>query len=484
MTGIFADLSPPELWKHFAALSAIPRRSGEEAAALEYVRNLAVERGVGWRQDEAGNLVLFMDDGDGPRVAVQAHLDMVCEKDPGIAHDFGSDPIPVDREGSRVFARGTTLGADNGIGAAAALALLTSEEVERGPLELVFTIREETGLHGAMAFDAGLLQSKMLINLDSEDPDELTVGCAGGATVQIRPSLSWEPLPEAWLSRDLVVSGLKGGHSGIDIGKRRANAVKVLVSILSGLGSALELRLAGMQGGWAHNVIPREAAARLVVSDGSAGRLDAAVRSIEESLRAEWGESEPGLSLMLQEAEMPSEVLAPGSEQSLLGLLGEIPHGAHEMSEAFPGKVETSSNLARVQVDPSGSLVVASVRSLSPHRLFRTRTAISTAGLKVGAAAEVVDSYPGWEADLDSPLLEAAKQQYEAVNGKPASVQVVHAGLECGVLVSKKEDLQAISFGPLITGAHSPQEQVDAQTVDAMWKLLVGLLKALKDQSR
>lgn len=476
MTDSLADLEPQELWKHFGRLSEIPRPPGAEHAALEYVKTVAAERGAGWRQDDAGNLVVFVGGEPGPTVAVQAHLDMVCEKDPGVDHDFTTDPIRVRRDGNRIFADGTTLGADNGIGAAAALALLTSDEVRHGPLELVFTVREETGLHGAMEFNASLLQSRMLINLDSEDPDELTIGCAGGATVELRPPLKWEPVPEGWAARELVVSGLQGGHSGVEIDKPRANAIKVAASVLSGLRSALAVRLAGISGGTAHNVIPRDARALIVASPDGAARLGEAVAGISQALLSEWGAKEPGLQIALNEAGVPAQTLAAKSEDAVAGLLSDIPHGPQDWSETFPGKVETSSNLAQVRVSPEEAVVVASVRSLSAHKLFRTRTAISTSGLKVGAKAEVVDSYPGWDPEPDAPLLAVAARRYEQVNGKPASIQVIHAGLECGVLVSKKQDMQAISFGPLITGAHSPQETVDAGTVDAMWRLLVGIL--------
>lgn len=481
MTDTLAELAPQELWRHFAELSRIPRPSGREQAALDYVKSLAEARNVGWRQDDYGNLVLFVDGGAGPTVAVQAHLDMVCEKDPEVDHDFNVDPIKVLVDGNRVSAQGTTLGADNGIGAAAALALLTSEGIKRGPLELVFTVEEETGLHGAMAFNAALLQSKLLINLDSEDPDELTVGCAGGATVEVRPPSSWEPSPEGWAGRELVVSGLQGGHSGVDIDKGRANAIKVLLGVLSGLRTALEVRLAGLEGGHAHNVIPREAKAVVMVSEASAGQLSGVVDSIGQTLRSDWGDKEPGVTLTLTDVATPGQVLEARSEDLLLGLLSEIPHGVQDWSEQFPEKVETSSNLAQVGVAPEEAVILVSVRSLNAHKLFRTRTAISTAGLKMGAKAKVVDSYPGWEPELGSRLLEVATEQFEAVKGKPASIQVVHAGLECGVLVSKKPDMQAISFGPRLTGAHSPKEQVDAETVDSMWRLLVGLLGALAE---
>ncbi|HEX2052491.1 MAG TPA: beta-Ala-His dipeptidase [Actinomycetota bacterium] len=482
MTDTLAELAPRELWRHFSRLSEIPRPSGAEQAALDYVKAVAEERGAGWRQDDAGNVVVFVDGEPGPTVAVQAHLDMVCEKDLGVEHDFTKDPIKVMRDGNRVYAQGTTLGADNGIGAAAALALLTSDGVRHGPLELVFTVREETGLHGAMEFNGSLLQSKMLINLDSEDPDELTIGCAGGATVEVRPPLKWTSTPEGWQARELVVTGLTGGHSGVDIDKPRANALKVALSVLSGLRTASEVRLAGISGGTGHNVIPREAAVQIVVSPDSAERLGQAVHGLAQALMSEWAGKEPNLQVGLNEIPAPPKVLEARSEDGLLALLADIPHGPQDWSETFPGKVETSVNLAQVRVSPDEAVIVASARSLSAHKLFRMRTAISTAGLKIGAKAEVTGSYPGWDPEPDAPLLKTAARLYEEVNGKPASIEVIHAGLECGVLVSKKQDMQAISFGPRITGPHSPQETVDVDTVDATWRLLVAILNAVLEE--
>ena len=482
MTNALAELTPRELWRHFAELSRIPRPPGEEQAAIEYVRSLAEARDAGWRQDDFGNLVVFVEGEPGPTVAVQAHLDMVCEKEPGVEHDFSRDPIRVLRDGNRVYADGTTLGADNGIGAAAALALLTSDDVRHGPLELVFTVQEETGLHGAMQLNTSLLQSKTLINLDSEDPDELTIGCAGGATVEVRLPVKWDESPDGWLGRELVIAGLQGGHSGVDIDKGRANALKLLLAALSGVRTALELRVAGISGGTAHNVIPREAKALVAVSPSSADRLAEVVHGVTSTLLAEWSEKEPELQFTFGEVPVPEQVLDQRSEDSLIGLLSAIPTGPQEWSETFPDKVETSSNLAQVRVGSEEAVVVASARSLSAHRLFRTRTAITHAGFRMGGKAEVVDSYPGWEPEPESPLLNLAADQYQRVNGKPPTITVVHAGLECGVLVSKKPDLDAISFGPRITAPHSPNEEVEVDTVDAMWRLLVGLLGAVIEE--
>ena len=416
-------------------------------------------------------------------MAVQAHLDMVCEKEPGVEHDFMKDPIPLDREGDKVFARGTTLGADNGIGAAAALALLTEPGFEHGPLELVFTVEEETGLHGAVAFDPALMSASMLINLDSEDARTLTVGCAGGSSVEITLVPEAEQAPGGWVAHRLVLGGARGGHSGVNIHERRANAIKLLLQALNALTDAgIEFRLAGLQGGSAHNVIPRDAEAVLAMPTEASGNAASIVGRVSAELQDEWGTDEPDLALALETAALEGEVLGRRSAAQLLGLLVDLPHGVLAMSRDFEGKVETSANLAQVAATPHSARILASVRSFSAASESETRSRIDRLGTEAGGSVVVDMGYSGWEPDPDSRLLKVAREQYERVNGVPPIVEVLHAGLECGVLVAKKPGLEAISFGPLIRGAHSPSECVAASTVDAMWRLLVGLVSALRSQ--
>lgn len=484
MLEVLRDLRPEGLWRHFGELTRIPRPSGQEQAAAEYVKRVAQERGAVWRQDEMGNLVVYTGGGRGPVVAVQAHLDMVCEKEPEVAHNFSSDPIAVKRDGDRIFARGTTLGADNGIGAAACLALLTEEGVIHGPLELVFTVQEETGLHGAVGLDPRLLSARMLINLDSESPDHLTVGCAGGASVQLLLPVESERLAQkGWTGYRLSAGGLRGGHSGVEIHLPRANAIKLLTGALDKLlEQKLDLRIASLQGGSSHNVIPREAAAVLVVPEGGREQLAGTAAAIERDLHAEWPAHEPNLSLTGSWLPAPDEVLTTASRDKLLGLLSQLPHGVERMSEQFAGVVETSSNLAyvRCRAGEPQAAVLTSVRSLSSHQLFRMRSAVATLGARLGAGVRIEAAYPGWEPDPESVLLKVARECYLQVNGKPAGIEVIHAGLECGVLAAKVPGMQAVSFGPMLTGAHSPNEQVRASTVESMWKLLVSVLEALQ----
>ncbi|MBW3590742.1 MAG: beta-Ala-His dipeptidase [Actinobacteria bacterium] len=480
MIAALEDLHPAPLWEHFAALAAIPRPPGQEQRAMEYVKKLADERFLPWREDAFGNVVVYVEGSPGPVVAVQAHLDMVCEKNPDVDHNFWTDPINVDRDGDVVFAQGTTLGADNGIGAAACLALMTVSGIEHPALELVFTVQEETGLHGAIAFDPDLMDAEMLINLDSEDPDELIVGCAGGVTIDIGLQVAREDPPEGWEACELSVSGLRGGHSGIEIHRKRANALKLLVgSLREAQAVGHDLRVCSISGGGAHNVIPRDAAARLLVPAAGFAGLQGAVEGTARMLTSGWADAEPALHLALEQKGEPAPALDDGSAGTLLDLLDELPHGIIKMSSKFPDKVETSANLAHVSTGDDEVHILTSVRSPVDKQLQAVRTSIENLAKRMGAHPEPQDGYPGWDPDPDAELLAVAKRKYEEVYGKPASVQVIHAGLECGALVAKRPGMQAISFGPHITGAHSPKEQVRAWTVEATWKLLVGILAEL-----
>ena len=482
----YAGLEPVQLWRHFGALNAIPRPSGQEAAALDYVRHVAQSAGATCDSDAAGNLVVRVapqngGSNDAPVVAIQSHLDMVCEKRPDVQHDFAVDAIQTRHEGDLIYANGTTLGADNGIGAAAALALLTEPSLRHGRLELIFTVEEETGLHGAMALDPALLQATMLINLDSEDPDELTIGCAGGAETVLYLPLAREAAPANWPSCEVRVSGLKGGHSGVQIHEPLANAIKLLASLLLNLQQT-SFRLVEMTGGSAHNAIPRDATAHMAVAPDAIPTLKAAIDEASQQLRAQWMDNEPGLTVELQVVEGQEEdawVLTASSQEKLLRLLNDLPHGVLAMSEQFPGKVQTSTNLSKVETKGEQAEIATSSRSFVTAETQNVQEQIQSIGTKAGAKVEIRDGYPGWEPNAESQLLQKTKAAYEQVVGKPAQVEVVHAGLECGVILSRKPGIEAISFGPLIRGAHSPDECVAVSTVAPTWKLLTTLLADL-----
>lgn len=484
MSSAYDGLTPAELWRHFAELNNIPRPSGKEEASRRYVQQVVDAAGATSKTDERGNLVVSVPArgaaANTPVVAIQAHLDMVCEKRPDVKHDFTTDPIRPYRDGDAIYASGTTLGADNGIGAAAGLAVLTDPDLVHGPVELIFTVEEETGLHGAMALDPSLVTARLLINLDSEDPKELTVGCAGGAGSTIKLPITSEPVPDGWAGRQVTVAGLKGGHSGVQIHEPLANAIKLLGLTLTHLYTdEIPFRLATCNGGNAHNAIPRDAAAWLATPPDAVAALDKAVAEMAEQFRTGWETDEPGLALTTQEAQTPSQVITDQECRRLLFLLDTLPHGVLAMSEYFPGKVETSANLARVDTHSSHIEIMSSYRSFKEESLQTVQSQIQAVGAEANAEIEARDGYPGWEPDPQSALLQRAKEVYQQMYGVEPDVQVVHAGLECGVIVSKIPGMEAISFGPRINGAHTPEEHIYISTVETTWKLLAALLKSL-----
>jgi dipeptidase D len=484
--GPYAGLEPAALWRHFARLNAIARPSGHEAAARSYVQDVAERAGAIYRVDARGNTVVFLPGvgaGSGaPPVAVQAHLDMVCESRSGIRHDVLNDPVRPRCEGDWIYATGTTLGADNGIGVAACLSLMSESGLRHGPLELIFTVEEETGLHGALALDTSMIESRLLINLDSEDPGGVTIGGAGGASVFCRLPARREEPPAGSMGLEVRISGLRGGHSGIQIHERLANAIKLLGEALSSVKVAgIPFQLASIEGGSAHNAIPRDASARLLINPELLPRLHAVLGTVAEGLRVEWAEAEPGLSLGHDEARVQKGALSAEQEDLLLRLLRHLPHGALEMSPHFPGTVQTSANLARARTEDGEVELLVSIRSLLQNKLEALGAEIRSFVASSGGSVTIRDVYPGWEPNPSSRLLQLTEKKYREVYGRPPEIQVIHGGLECGVIASRIHGMDAISFGPLIRNPHSPDEGVLSSTVLPTWKLLTSLLDALAD---
>jgi dipeptidase D len=482
---VYAGLEPHEMWRHFAALNSIPRPSGQESAARGYVKQVAEAAGATWQEDSAGNIVVRVIatspvEASTPSVAIQAHLDMVCEKRPDVNFNFETDAIVPRREGDLIYASGTTLGADNGIGAAMALALLTTPHLQHGPLELLFTVEEETGLYGAMKLDPSLLQARMLINLDSEDPKEITIGCAGGASTILRLPVETEPAPAEWMTHEVVVSGLKGGHSGVQIHEPLANAIKLLTRVLNDLRSAaVDFRVASIDGGSAHNAIPRDATVSLFVAPEAVPQLEKVVAQSFAALQQQWHVDEPGLQIAVHSAAKDATAMTQDSGNLLLRLLNDLPHGVLSWSETFAGKVETSSNLAHIHTEHDSLEISTSTRSFIAARMKQVQDEICVLGERAGASIDARDAYPGWEPQADSRLLKVAQRAYEQTYGHAPRIEVVHAGLECGAIVDKLPGMEAVSFGPLIRGAHTPEEHVAVSSSEPTWQLLTTLLQSL-----
>ena len=478
----YENLEPAAVWRQFAALNAIPRPSGAEAAARAYVQQLARARGARWDADTRGNIVVQLPasgDNDGaPTVVLQSHLDMVCQKRPETNHDFAVDAIQPRREGDRIYATGTTLGADNGLGAAMMLAIL-AKEIVHPPLELLFTVEEETGLFGAAELDPNLVKGRLMINLDSEDPDEITIGCAGGAGTSLVLPIEREALDDSdkW---QIIIGGLAGGHSGIEINQPLANAIKVLVEIVNAARiPAPASRLIAIDGGTAHNAIPRDAVAHLAVSSAHKDAFADAVAARADELKTQWQADEPNLEITLQASDSDLLPMNAAATATTLELLRALPHGVSAMSERFAGKVQTSSNLATVETRADEIEVHVSNRSFVAGDIENLQQSQANLGEAAGARIVPRDGYPGWEPRAQSPLREQTIAAYRRAMGKEPIVEVVHAGLECGLLSEKFPDLDAVSFGPLIKGAHTPEEWASIESTRQMWNLLTGLLNDL-----
>ena len=482
MSTALNDLQPELLWKHFAALSAIPRASGKEAAAREYVLSVAARLGLESTQDRVGNVVVRKParaGREGAAMAVlQGHLDMVCEKNEGTAHNFDTDPIRLVRDGDWLKANGTTLGADNGVGVAAALAVMEGENVAHGPLEFLFTIDEESGLTGASEFPEGLLQSKYFLNLDGEEEGTLCIGCAGAVNTLARRKVARQGAvaDAGWRLR---VSGLQGGHSGIDINKGRGNAIRILGRALQTFIDRLPIAIAELSGGSKRNAIPREASAILALDAAHEQELRALATTLEADLKSELGGFDPHLRITVESAVRPERVLTATDAALVAGLLASLPHGVIEMSPDVPGLVQTSTNLAIASTQEDEVVIETSQRSaISSSKLAAARMVMTLAH---HAGCEVTHSgdYPGWKPEPASDIVRKAQAVHHEILGQVPELVAMHAGLECGVIGEKYPGMQLISFGPHMVDVHSPNERLKISSVLPFWSFLTGLLERL-----
>ncbi len=482
MIPALASLQPEAVWKHFDRLSAIPRASTKETAAREYVRRLAAQLGLESVQDDVGNLVVRKSARPGregaPMSLLQGHLDMVCEKNEGTAHNFDVDPIKVIRDGDWLKADGTTLGSDNGVGVAAALAVMESSDIAHGPLEFVFTIDEETGLTGAAAFPGGLLKSKYFLNLDNEEKGTLCIGCSGGVKTTARRKVRLQPasMGSAWR---IKVSGLKGGHSGVDIHQGRGNALRIMGGVLQALLDRLSAEIAEVNGGSAQNAIPREAAALVLIDSARESELKSLVSKAEAGYRADLGGFDSGLQITVDKAERPGNVLDADDAKRTVALLATLHHGVLAMSPDVPGLVQTSTNLAIVTTKGDVLEIVTSQRSAIESSMMAAARMVSTICELAGFEVEHTGKYPGWKPEPNSDIVRKLQEVHKKVFGEPAKLIAMHAGLECGVIGEKYPGMQMVSFGPTIVDPHSPNERVQISSVESFWKYLKQVLENL-----
>jgi len=482
---VFSGLQPAAVWSHFATLCAIPRASKQEAALRQHILDWAEARGLGVSVDTAGNLVIRKSASAGceaaPGVVLQAHLDMVCQKNADRRHDFSRDPIvPVLGDGW-LSAEGTTLGADNGIGVALILAVLADASLVHGPLEALLTVDEEAGMGGARGLAPGVLQGSLMLNLDTEEWGEFYLGCAGGLDVNVERHAAGEDLPAGYTTCRISLRGLRGGHSGVDIHEERGNAIKLLVRVLRELESHMPLRLAELQGGSARNALPREAFATIAVPVADFARLTDVLRRITSLLREELSGVDDALSL--DAVSIPAARVMTSAEQAIwLASLHAAPHGVRRMSRRVPGVVETSNNLGMVDLHPDGGSCNFMVRSLLDSGSLALADEIVSLFALSGTKAEKAGYYPGWAPNPASPLLARCRVVYRRDFQADSRVQVIHAGLECGIIGAKYPGLDIVSFGPTIRGAHAPGESVEIASVGRCWELLKAILAELAEK--
>ena len=469
------NLKPELLWKYFEEISSIPRCSKHEEKVAEYVVNVAKKLGHEVMRDDVGNVIVRKKATayeNAPMVTLQAHLDMVCEKNRDVEHDFEKDPIDVYVDGDMVKARGTTLGADNGVGVAACLAVMEDKDIKHGPLEFLFTIDEETGMTGAFGLKEGVLRGKMLINVDTEEFGAVYIGCAGGGNSTLTLPIKYEKVEGKGM--EITIRGLKGGHSGTEIHEGRANSIKLMARLLYNA----DAKVGSIEGGDKFNAIPREATAKIIPSNKDDALKK--VKEFEKIFKNEYSVSDPGVTIATKDCNI-ERIFDSASQKKVLGLLMGLPHGVLAMDQQVKGLVETSTNLARVRSSDKLEIMMSS-RSSVNSALEATMQSIRAIGELAGAKVEEGSMYPGWKPNLNSKLLKIAVESYKELYGKEPEIKAIHAGLETGV-IGGKYDMDMISIGPQIEHPHSPDEVVYISSVQKFWDYLLKILENVAKKS-
>ncbi len=481
-----SELEPLEMWGYFEEITKIPRPSKHEELMIRYLLDFAAKHKLEAERDKAGNVVIRKPASKGlekmKSVILQGHSDMVCEKNSDKIHDFEKDPIDAYIDGEWIKARGTTLGADDGIGVAAALAVLASKTIAHGPIEALFTSDEETGMTGAFGLKEGFVKSKILINLDSEDDGELFIGCAGGIDTQATFKFSKRKISRHSKAFIVAVTGLKGGHSGDEIDKGLGNSNKILTRLLLNIND-LKFRLNDFNGGNLRNAIPREAFAKFTIPSENVEKMNTKIAELSQLIKAELAVKEPELKIEIHAADLPEFIIDRRTQNRLLQALNACPHGVLQMSPDMPGLVETSTNLASVKFTEKNKIVVATsqrsaIESAKWSMAYTVQSVFELAGAKVKRG----EGYPGWKPNVNSEILNITNQAHIRVLEFEPKIRAIHAGLECGLFLEKYPYLDMISFGPTIKGAHSPDERLNIPATQRFWTLLVEVLKNIPEE--
>jgi dipeptidase D len=483
---VIQGLNPELIWKRFYEITRIPRPSKKEEKIREHLRSFFKRQNVSFKEDKTGNIIAKIQSTPGyensPTVILQGHIDMVCEKNKETKHDFDKDPIEIKREDGWIKAIGTTLGSDNGIGVSAALAVVNDQEVIHGPIEILLTVDEETSMTGASYFDADLLNGRVLLNLDSEEDGAFYVGCSGGVDSLGSFPLTTMKIPSGYSPYEIMVTGLKGGHSGLEINQGRANAIKLMGRILNFI-SDNNYYLASISGGSLRNAIPRECEVLILVKNGQESEIEKKIAEFEKNLVNEFKKSDGGLKVICRRSgKKPRKVFSTKLKKNMINLILALPHGVIEMSQDIPDLVETSTNLAVISTDRNRITISTSQRSSIESAKDYIAAQVKAVMEMAGGSVIQTDGYPGWKPDMSSSILKTSREVFRNLFNKDPEIKAVHAGLECGLLGAKIPELDIISFGPTIIGAHSPDERVEIETVGKFYDLLRGILKRIAEQ--
>ncbi|MCX7875551.1 MAG: aminoacyl-histidine dipeptidase [Melioribacteraceae bacterium] len=483
---VVEGLEPKLLWHRFAEISQIPRCSKHEEAIRTYLKNFALNYNLNYNEDETGNIVIELKASDGfenyPTIVLQSHVDMVCEKNKEKEHDFLKDGIELIKDGEWIKANGTTLGADNGIGVAAQLAIAEENDFLHGPIELLFTVDEETGLTGVNTLKPNFIKGKILLNLDTEEDGTFYIGCSGGIDTAGYFKVEFEELKKDYSPYRIFVNGCKGGHSGVDISEGRANAIKLLAYLLLRLEN-IDYQLAYIHGGSKRNAIPREAEAVIYINEKDEAQIRELLNELAIETSLEYKKTDPEIKFTLEKLDPKSTSFKNAFEKKfskkIINTLNALPHGVISMSHSISGLVETSTNLANVNYDSYELIIGTSQRSSIENAKRNISKTVQSIFELANAKVKTSDGYPGWQPNIDSELLKKAKNIYQKTFGVEPSIKAVHAGLECGILIDKYPGIDVISFGPTILGAHSPTERVNINSVDKFYNFLKILIHDL-----
>lgn len=486
MSAHIQALEPQSLWKHFSDLNAVPRPSKHEERVIQFMVDFGKSLNLPTQVDEIGNVIIKKPATAGMEtrqtVVLQSHLDMVHQQNAGTGFDFATEGIKMKVDGDWVHAEGTTLGADNGIGVAAIMAVLASDDIPHPAIEALFTIDEETGMTGALGLKGGLLTGTILLNLDTEDDDELTIGCAGGIDVSARGTVALEACPAGMAGASIAINGLSGGHSGMDINKGLGNANKLMNRLLQKLETTFGIRVSRIDGGGLRNAIPRESAAVIAIEADKLSHLQQFLETERAIFKAEHQTTDPDLDIVFEETAAPAEVITQADQAQLIRAIYACPSGIYRLSPDIEGLVQTSNNLARVLVEAGKYEVLCLTRSSVDTEKDDLEAMIKSVFEMIGADVETSGNYPGWTPKPSAPIIATMANLYREMFQEEPKVAACHAGLECGILGTNYPGMDMISFGPNIRGAHSPDEKVQISSVQKFWKYYLETLKQVPEK--